>query len=340
MKVSEREKHNQEALERLHRIDRRQTSVATILKGWPLEDVAYVAEQAGIAPEGIPLEDLAELTAAEVLSRSGMQRIFITASDEEAAAFAHTVDEGVCPKEEEKDITPFNELGLTAVFEDGRIEVLPDAARSFLLYCTDAEFETERSACSWLCTCIDAMFHLYGACPKKTMYLMFRKKFANADMDEFWQAYYRIPEEKRYVTIQKDRMIYDTLTGSALFSNLGFSKEPYCIPEVEEIQDLAENGYPTGPASWKKLSAALGELNCFRDEVDRTEALCGIYEQLRLQTSPENTLKIRSLALTREQQEKLLPYVREAAEDTRCPALRGFTPLEYRNREEQTKTEQ
>lgn len=339
MTAAERTEHNKKALERLHRIDRRQTCVAAILKSWPWEDVAYVAEQAGIEPGSIPPEDLAELVAAEVLSKSGIQRIFLTAKDEEAAAFAHTVDQGVCPQEEEKYLSVFNELGLTAVFEDGRIEVLPDAARSFLLFCTDEEFERARRACSWLCTCMDAVFPLYGACPKKTLYLMFRKKITDADMDEFWQTYYRIPEDKRYVVIRDGRMIYETLTGSVLFSNLGFSKEPYCIPEAEEIQDLAENGYPTRPASWRKLAGALAELNCFKDKFEREEVLRGIYEQLYLQTAPENVLKIRSFAFSKGQRERLLPYVREAAEDTRCPALRGFTPLEVRSREEAARTE-
>lgn len=329
--------HNEAAFARLRKRTYRKASVPDLLRNWPREDVEYVAKNAGLSPEGIPDADLPELVAAQVLSKAGMQSLLLTATDEEMQAFEKLIDGAELPPEEEKHLELFNDLGLTAVYEGGKIEVLPDAVRSFLLYCAeDPDFALARRQCSWLGICIDMVFELYGACPKKTLYLMYKRRFPDADQDAFWEVYYRIPEAQRYVRIREGRLIYDTLIGQKFFEALGFSKEPYCIPEEAEILDWTAHGYPSQRASWKKLGEALAESGAFPEQSAREEALQHLCEVLRLEDPPEHALEalIRRTPALAGREKTLLPLVREAAGDTRCPALRGFTPLEMQSNRE------
>lgn len=319
--------------ERLDRTKRMDITLEQTLEQWSRQDREYVAKNAGIPSEGIPDDALSRLISQEVLSRSGMQAHLIIATDEEIAAFERAIDAGSFQNPEDGSLDLFSDLGYIAVYPDGHSEVLRDAAQSYLLYCTE-DFQKKRRNCAWLMTCFSAMYYLYGACPKKTLYLLYRKKVQDADMDAFWETYYRLPEAYRFAVLRDGRFIYHSLLSNPLVQRLGFEKEPYYIPSAEEMENWEKYGYPREAVAYSRLRGKVAETAGVTPEDEKagelTAAICDVF---RMGGMPEGALEVfknKNIRIDGDGKKELLPLLTAAMDDTRSPLLRGFTPLEKR----------
>lgn len=209
----------------------------------------------------MPYKALCEKVANELLRPSIMKQRMSTLSDAEIAAFEAVLsaEEGYAYGESQQDIMEhLYELDYIFLPADEDIAYAAvDVAEVYHKINTE-EYHARRRKICWLKDCLDVVPLYYWVIPLRAFGRIYRKRPGfSLKNEEIAALFPLLPEEENACVLLEDKIVAKVALKEEQYLAIERRQgdTPFYIPKWQEVEELAEHGYPAGDPGCKKLAA-------------------------------------------------------------------------------------